>query len=254
MKIKHLLYVVISIVMIWVVCNVESIGITVAQQNQIHVTTADDELNAVAPCSLREAVASVNQLQAIGGCSAGTGNNDVIVFSLPPNQSRIVLNTPSILGEILITRSVSIQGPASFTLTIEGGPSVFQRRRLLRVVQGVNMSIFDMTLKFSETSSFHPEPFGGHGGAIYNAGNLSISRVTFDSNVAQLRGGAIYNTGSMTIADSSFLSNGIIARGLDLNEFEFSGGAITNDSTLVAIISKTAHFATPSLMLRQAEK
>ena len=52
-----------------------------AEAAAITVTTAGDELNNSAPCSLREAIRSANTDLAIGGCAAGSGADTITVPS-----------------------------------------------------------------------------------------------------------------------------------------------------------------------------
>ena len=58
------------------------------------------------------------------------------------------------------------------------------------------------------------------GGAISNAGNLTVTNSTLADNVALAGSGAgIYNTGSLVVTDSSFSKNAA----------DYYGGAIYND-------------------------
>ncbi|MBI5680863.1 MAG: DUF11 domain-containing protein [Methanobacterium sp.] len=67
----------------------------------------------------------------------------------------------------------------------------------------------------------------GTGGAIQNAGTLTLTDCNFTSNTAQ-NGGAIYNTGTLTVTGSTFRSNRATGTGTN------NGGAIWNSGTLTA--------------------
>jgi hypothetical protein len=71
----------------------------------------------------------------------------------------------------------------------------------------------------------------GHGGAIYNAGRLSVKRSHFGGNLSNYNGGAIYNVGSgnLTVSDSFFELNGPTPFSIG----PFYGGAIRNDGILL---------------------
>jgi hypothetical protein len=68
-------------------------------------------------------------------------------------------------------------------------------------------------------------PSGRKGGAIYNAGNLTINGSVFAENAAQNHGGAIYNASTLTVSNSTFHHNtgGVYGGGI----FNDSSGAAT---------------------------
>jgi hypothetical protein len=86
----------------------------------------------VAPtyCTLRMAISSANRDAATGGCAAGSGN-DSIVFSVPANSTITIAQVamdpapipfvPPALWLLLSTGNVTITGPGSASLTINGG-------------------------------------------------------------------------------------------------------------------------------------
>ena len=88
-----------------------------------------------------------------------------------------------------------------------------------------NYSIIDeLTGTFTGNSVVHDEQKNNHrGGAIYNTGSSKINSLsaTFTNNTAD-KGGAISNAGTMTIKDSTFTNN----------TAGFSGGAIHNKGEL----------------------
>ena len=61
-------------------------------------------------------------------------------------------------------------------------------------------------------SAFENNTANNHGGALYNAGNVTVNNSTFKENKAEQSGGkgyggAIYNTGDLTVDGSSFTKN-----------------------------------------------
>ena len=96
----------------------------------------------------------------------------------------------------------------------------------------------DMSISNSIFKNNHAEgsviPYGG---ALYNNGELSITKTLFDGNFAQgergsyVSGGALYNEGSTTISQSKFFDNKSI--GLDYSSV--TGGGIYNTKDLTII-------------------
>ncbi|MCR5505246.1 MAG: hypothetical protein K6E94_06865 [Elusimicrobiaceae bacterium] len=94
---------------------------------------------------------------------------------------------------------------------------------------------------------------GFDGGAIYNAGNMTVDKSFLNANIAFSNGGAIYNTGTMIISTSTFASNRAVGNGgaiytngnLDIYKSDFSnniaegnGGAIYIDNTTVNLYNE----------------
>ncbi len=84
------------------------------------------------------------------------------------------------------------------------------------------LSLVDVSISGTKATSDADEPFAdkilteGVGGAIYNAGTLSVEGGEFKANVATFHGGAIYSIGSLAIKNASF----------EGNVSEYYGGAI----------------------------
>ena len=89
-----------------------------------------------------------------------------ITFSLPKG-AKIVLTS----GPIALTRKVTISGPGSAELTIEGNG----RKQLFTVAAHVAVSIDNVTLMRGSSTA---------GGAIYNAGSLKLKNDVFSKNTA----------------------------------------------------------------------
>ena len=92
----------------------------------------------------------------------------------------------------------------------------------IRLYDGMGMEPPDVTL-----------PLRNDGGAIFNAGVLTVNNSDLDYNRAYHSGGGIYNAGTMTINATTFQNNGVNIGGGPGE----SGGAIFNTSTGNATIS-----------------
>ena len=159
-------------------------------------------------CSLSEAIDNANNNAAThSDCEAGSGSSDTIYIDANKYLSSTLPN---------ITSRITIEGNNK---GIYGQYS----RRIFYVTSSGNLTINQLTLGEGRASSYL-----GSGGAIYNAGTLTVKNSTFNdnrtSNIVVGRvlgyGGAIYNDGTLTVENSKFDYN----RGGD-------GGAIYNDGS-----------------------
>ena len=161
------------------------------------VNSTEDDPNAIpencqdggstTACSLRDALAAAS--------ADGSGK---ITFS---SSTFSTPQTISMQSTLSIPAYTSIQGPTSgsgASLTnlaaIDGGKFV----KLLTVGSGVaQVSISSLNLTQ-----------GGYvdGGAISNAGTLTVTSTTISNSVSAY-GGGIYNTGTLTVLDSTFSGN-----------------------------------------------
>ncbi len=103
-----------------------------------------------------------------------------------------------------ITGEVAIQGPGAGLLAVSGG----NQSRIFDIASGATASLSGLTLAggFADVSP-DQQPYGYDGGAVINAGTLTISDSTLTGNTAQQNGGAIYNRGVLTVANSTLWNN-----------------------------------------------
>jgi autotransporter family porin len=94
---------------------------------------------------------------------------------------------------IVIAKDINIIGQSSSTII--NGEST---SRLFTIISGTTVTIQNLTFANGNATS--------NGGAIYNAGNLTITGSTFTNNAA-IYGGAIYNTGTSTVHFSRIIGN-----------------------------------------------
>ena len=172
-------------------------------------------------CALRDAITAANTKTATNGCTAGTGK-DTIRFSV---TGTILL--ASTLPQVT-DRRLTITGPASPGITIDGGNKVFGTGvQVMKVASCATLDLRDLTIAHGFSNP--------KGGGIINEGTLVVINSTFSSNgafgtVTNFPGGAgggIYNDGTLTVTDSTFSSNSAFG-----TEYPGAGGGIYNDGTL----------------------
>ena len=158
--------------------------------------------------------------QAVAGASGG----DTVVFNLAPACPQITLTS----GPISITTNLTISGPGSTALIVDGD----RASNVFVVGTGVNVSISGLSVQ---------DGVAVNGGGISNSGHLAISNVSFVNDLAQPDGsqaygggGAIFNMGSLSISNCVFADDTAVSQG-----FQTFGGAIDNDPGTLAITQST---------------
>jgi CSLREA domain-containing protein len=179
-----------------------------AQAATITVDTTQDQNDGAPPCSLREAVGSVNAGVNTGGCvGSGTyGSADTIVLPAGTLEVAGSGDDTNMTGDFDVTASVLIQGatPAGSTQI-----DLAQHDRAFDVQaqpSPVNLSLQDLQIQNGSVV--------GNGGAIRADdpdGALSLDTVAILNSSATDLGGAITrdttSTGTTTLTDSEFESN-----------------------------------------------
>jgi hypothetical protein len=167
-------------------------------------------------CSLREAIRASETHSAIGGCSAGSGT-DTIVLAVPKVTLTIkgAGEDQDETGDLDLTGSITIEGQASGTV-IDGsqlGDRVFD------VQSGANASLSNLTVTGGRPSAGGLDVFGEDGGGIRNAGTLQLKGVTVTKNATANgvpflhlgtdsgNGGGIASSGALTMSDCTVSEN-----------------------------------------------
>ena len=213
------------------------------------VTTLDDVMDVTdGKTSLREAIEYANQE---GGDQTITFSNATDWLGTGSFGSGAKLTLNPALGAMNVTANITIDGALVYgngidqgTLAITGGDAV----QIFTIAAGGGMTISNMSLTNGNAGE-------GSGGAINNAGTLSLTNVNV-SNSTAANGGAIYSTGSLTVNGGTFsgnsvdgsdnlTSNGgaihstgtatISSAVFDSNSAKFNGGAIYNGGTLTIV-------------------
>jgi hypothetical protein len=145
-------------------------------------------------------------------------------------------------GPIGIRGNLNIQGLGAANLAISGSHSC----KVFLVVSGAQVTINGLTIEDGNSldGGFDPGPDDGLGGAIYNAGTLTLSNCTLSGNTTLtpagklFQGGAIYNTAFATMT----LNNCTVT-----NNSSGQGGGIFNAGTMTisgcSVTSNTVAFA-----------
>jgi len=163
-------------------------------------------------CTLRDAINAANSDTQQGGCSAGSGA-DEIVFNLAL-PSKIILTSNSQLN---VDSNLTILGPGAGALTIEGTKiapsSVFW-------IQNGTVSISGLTIK------------NGTDSGIVNFGTLTLTGCTLtgNSDFQQSTGGGLYNDGAATAALFDCTISNNKAPGTSM--LGDAGGGIFNNGTM----------------------
>ena len=174
-----------------------------ARATTITVTNTNDS----GPGSLRQALADAHD----GDTVEATGISGVIRLTT---------------GELLVDKSVTINGPGADLLAVDGNAAsaVFQ------VMAIGPVTISDLTIRNGQggfgggilnnggalltvnnsTVSGNTAPFGG---GIYNAGGLTIVNSTLSGNTATSEGAGTYNASTLTITNSTFSGNAAAGSG-----------------------------------------
>ncbi|MFC3192609.1 choice-of-anchor Q domain-containing protein [Marinicella sediminis] len=213
-------------------------------------------------CSITEAIEAANTDTAVGDCPAGDVGSDTIELSVNITLAEEYENdgtfgrtgTPAISSEITIDgQGFTVQRDNGLTCNGDDVSDVGEFR-LLRVTASGVLDLQDISLRYGcadlgVTSAFH-------GGAVYNAGELSVITAEFLFSQARF-GGGIYNSGSVTAIENSIFSDGnsFLGSGIhnaggsitsiknclfsDNTSTQTGGGVIRNQGTITAIEDST---------------
>jgi CSLREA domain-containing protein len=207
-----------------------------AQAATSTVTTAADEQNTDAQCSLREAIINANQNDQSGStdCAAGVGE-DTINFNL---GSTATITLGSQLPAITDGAGLTIDGgSANITISGDNKYPVFQVAFVentlsnLTVANGEGAGIYNggtLTVSNSTIS-------GNSGTGISNGGTLTVSNSTLSGNSASFGGGGIMNTSrdTLTVSNSTLSGNSaFFGGGIFINSGDRPGPVTVSNSTI----------------------
>jgi hypothetical protein len=201
---------------------------------------SNSDTGTTSSCVLRDAIIAANTNTTTNGCTVGGGGAPfTIEFSV---AGTVTLGTtlPPITSNVTIT---GFSAASSSETTIDGGSSV----ELMVVDSGANVSLQFLTLTHGAIPNTGGGGSGGNGGAISNAGTLSVTNCTFSGNSVgggngsssmTGDGGAIFNTGSLHVTNSTFSQNGATG-GNGPGVPNGTGGGIFNDGGTLTITNST---------------
>ena len=151
---------------------------------------------------------------------SGSCRNDTLVFDASTNGHPIVLSS----GQITLHKDIVITGIDSASTIIDGG----DLGRIFNIAPGVTVTLNGVKLQNGKTKE---------GGAIYNAGDLTLNTVLLTNNKAEIsnpghtKGGAIYNKGIIAMNNSSLITNSATS----IENSNSYGGAIYNAGTITMV-------------------
>jgi hypothetical protein len=226
-----------------------------ASANQIFVEADLVEVNATdGLCSLIEALE--NAIDETTGlvhddCVAGDPSSGDVVELAPGSVYTLLVADNTVSGGNglpVISNDVAINGNGS---TIDR-PSTAPNFRILLIEAAGALALNDLTISGGSASGAFQQGGairnagslsvenstmrscrGNSGGAIFNVGALAISDASLDSNSASIGGGALFNSAPGTVnIDASNISN---------NQAELNGGGVFNGSGVVMISFSSLH-------------
>jgi len=175
------------------------------------------------PCSVDFLRTAINDANSNGpgtdtidldpGCIYELGSVDNTIDGnngLPSLTTSMIING----NGATIRRSTGAQKAAIRLLHISPGGELVLNNIIL--LDGMGMEPPDVT-----------DPTRNSGGAIYNAGTLTVNDSLITDNHAKMKGGGIFNAGTMTLTNSTIQNNGVNIG----NEPGESGGGISNTGT-----------------------
>ena len=186
-------------------------AVQIVRNEIIVVTTTADENDPIGTLG-----AGISLREAIRDAAPGSG----VVFDSTLNGASVTLSAA--LGEIVLGKSVVIDASnLSNGVTIDGGAGT---NRIFTVSDAQTVALLCLTLtggNGGNSGANTGNAFDLSGGAIFNRGNLTLTRCTLSGNTANYSG-AIDNFGTLTLTRCTIAGNSAA------NE----AGAIFNNTTL----------------------
>lgn len=181
-----------------------------ARAATISVNTTDDSSSAT--LCMRQAIRTANTNTAVGGCIAGDAGMDTIM--LPIGLYTLTMSGPqendAQTGDLDIHEDLVINGADRATTIIDGA----KLDRIFEIMPSVVVTITNLTI---QNGRVLPNSDGNQsvasGGAIDNAGSLTLRATTFISNSAfyskttTSMGGALYSDAPLDLTDVLFQNN-----------------------------------------------
>ncbi|MDP2651655.1 MAG: right-handed parallel beta-helix repeat-containing protein [bacterium] len=185
-------------------------------------------------CSLIEAIINANDNAAThSDCLVASDPDPPEDHIILPNNQKIILTTPfpgsgsyGPTGLSLITSAITIEGNGAKIMRKKMGAPF----RLLSVTNTGDLELQNLTLSRGRSTYA--------GGAIINAGQLTITDSTITGNTGPI-GGAIANYHELTITNSTISKNTAKGSFANLSFNGGYGGGIANDTTGTLTISNS---------------
>lgn len=189
------------------------------------VDTSADTIALDGKCSLREAVAIANRVfDASNDCPLVTSSKpwDTIQFDVALNGTTLTVASALVFNaSAFVTVQSQLTTPPA-VVKIDGNNAT----RILDIAAGANVTIKYVILQRGKTTGSSPD---ADGGAVRNAGALTLNNCTLQINSSSGSGGAVASTGFLTVVGSSFSNNSAGSGGAIL-----SGDSLSMDHGYVA--------------------
>ncbi len=189
----------------------------------ITVNTTADEVNSNGNCSFREAMQSAENNAVVDNCVAGSGDDTINLTGL--TGTIFVSN-----NDRTVTQGLTILGPGTGVLTLNGMSSANITSRLLTFSPGSDTKILNIS-NISITEFGDGAGAGGiNGGILITHGIANIDNTAFSSNFAADSGAflEVSTPAELHVTNSSF-SEG----------FGQNGGAITTNAATLTVDNST---------------
>jgi hypothetical protein len=158
--------------------------------------------------TLRQAI---NQIDTGGQTGTITFANNITTVNLDPTQSALSLATAN--------TNITINGGAN-GVTIQENPTAQQSSELFIAAANTSLTLKNLTLTGGSCNT---------GGAVYSAGNLTISDSTISNCVSTGAGGGVaFGGGTLTLTSTQFLADTAASFGGALSISGTAGATITD--------------------------
>ena len=151
-------------------------------------------------CSLVDAVTAANTDTAVGGCPAGSGDDDV-VLTADVVLTQVDNETDGANGLPSVTSDLTVLGNGFAIRRADGTP----RFRIFDIALNSTVSFNSLTLT-NGGQDYHYGAGGPGGGAIRNLGHLTMTGSTVADSYAYTSGG-ISSSGTLILVDSTVSEN-----------------------------------------------
>jgi len=227
---KHPLIHSVTIFLILMTLTFSSVGVTPAYAATFTVTTTNNNGTG----SLRQAITDAPSGSTITFDPSLSGMSIYLASTLTLSKN-IIINGSALASKITVSGDTNGDGFGDLRVfsVVNGVNATLDGLIITRGdLAGVGGAIFNAGI-LTVTNSYIHGNSGSDGGSIFNnsGSSLTVTNSIFSYNVATHFGGAIYNNGALVATNTTFSHNGGI-----------SGGAIYNNLGTLTLIKNTLSF------------
>ncbi len=181
-------------------------------------------INVGGGCSLVNAINSANQEASVGGCTAGSGADTIV---LPANSTRTLTTVNNTSygpnGLPVISSAITIDGNGSTITRGNSAPNL----RIFTVSSTGNLTLAETTVSQGVGAGAFPDNVGG--GILNVQGTVKLINSTLSENRATA-GGGLHNRGGTVSLNNSTVSG---------NDASYGGGGVDNHVSGVLTITNS---------------